>query len=295
MREHLLDLETVVDASADGGVPAATEPAPAGGGDPGGTAAPNAGAAAGTDDGTPSGEPSPGSPSEFNFGEWAATPEGREQLGTTFQSWTQDQQAAADAQAAAEAAAAENPFSDIEEGLGLLGIDPSRFREYIGRENAPLVQVAQRIQAQESNAWVESQLTELGTANPDLLGAGVDALAELTGEDGQALFDVDAVRQANRLAVLHTASVLETTAASNGVQINSADAIKQAVATVSERDQQIGKIAVQRYIREMQGIGGAATDLSGGGSSGVTSSTGLEGGDEMAVARRFAREHGLTR
>lgn len=294
MNIDLYELETAVDASADGGAPAATEPASAGdNGDPAATAAPNAGAAAGTDDGTPSGEPAAGSP--FNFTEWASTPEGREQLGSTFQSWAAEQQAAQAAEAAAAAAAAENPFSDIEEGLGLLGIDPARFREYMGAQNAPLAEAAQEIQAQKSIAWVDGQLSELGAAKPDLLGEGVGKLAELTGEDGSPLFNPDDVLQANKTAVLQAASAIETVAAQAGRQVSSADALKQAVDTVAARDEQIAKIAVERYKRELAGVGTAATDLSGGGASGAVATSGLEGGDEMAVARRFAREHGLTR
>lgn len=294
MKTDLYELETAADASADGGAPAAAEPAPAGdSGDPAATAAPNAGAAAGTDDGTPSGEPAAGSP--FDFSEWAATPEGREQLGTTFQTWASEQQAARDAETAAAAAAAENPFSDIEEGLGLLGIDPARFREYMGVQNAPLAEAAQELQAQKSIAWVDGQLSELGTAKPDLLGEGVGKLAEFTGEDGTPLFNPEEVLQANKTAVLQAASAIETVAAQNGRQVSSADALKQAVETVAGRDEQIAKIAVARYQRELAGVGSAASDLSGGGASGAAASTGLEGGDEMAVARRFAREHGLVR
>lgn len=294
MLNDLILLETTPDAgTGDGGTGDTGSTGDGGTGDGGQSGAGgDAGAAAACTETQPSGDPA--APAAFDFSEWAATPEGREQLGTTFETWAGERQAAETAREAAAAAAAENPFADIEEGLGLLGIDPARFREYMGVANAPLAEAAQEIQAQKSIAWVDSQLTELAGVKPDLLGEGVGKLAEFVGEDGQPLFKPDEVLQANKTAVLQAASAIETVAAANGQQVSSADALKQATETVSARDDQIGKIAVQRYIRELSGVGAAATDLSGNGSSGVTSTTGLEGGDEMAVARRFAREHGLT-
>jgi hypothetical protein len=295
--DDLFELETTPDAgtgdggTGDTGSTGASASDGAGGGGQSGAGG-DAGAAAASTEASASGAPA--APAAFDFNEWASTPEGREQLGSTFESWASDRQAAQAAAEAAAAAAAENPFADIEEGLGLLGIDAARFREYLGVQNAPLTEAAQKIQAQESIAWVDGQLTELATTKPDLLGEGVAKLAEIVGEDGQPLFKADEVLQANKTAVLQAASAIETVAAANGQQVSSADALKQAAETVSARDEQIAKIAVERYKRELGGVGAAATDLTGNGSSGV-GSTGDIGGDEMTVARRIIREAAFGR
>lgn len=289
----LFEFEAVADAGVggDGGVGDAGSGGgdAAGGGDGGqGGAAADAGAAAASTteagDGTPA-------PAAFNFGEWAQTEEGRQELGTTFRSWAEQEQTAAREAELAAQRATENPWTDIEEGLGLLGIDPQRFREYNAHLNAPLTSVAERVQNQEAVQWVDQQLTQIGSAHGDLLGEGVDKLAELVDDEGNQLFNPDEVRGANRTAVLYVASALQNASvdASGNPTLGHDVALSEAAKQVDARDQIVAKIAIQKYIADLENRGSAPRDLSGG-PSGAQLPSGLEGGDELTVARRIIAE-----
>lgn len=294
----LFEQETVADASVggDGGAGSASD---GGSGDGGGQVAPaDAGAAAvgATDGGTPTGDAAAPAAPAFDFGEWSSTPEGRQQLGSTFQTWAQEQAAEQAAQEAAAARAAENPYSDVEEALGLLGIDGGRFREYVGgvngTANAPLFEAANELQTQKSIAWVDQQLAGLGTAHPDLLGEGVDKLAEMVDAEGQPLFDAAEVRDLNRNAVLFGASALSTASldAQGNPTLAHDVALSEAAKQVAARDQIVGKVAVQKYIADLENRGNAPRSVDGNGASGATFLSGTEGGDETTIARRIIQE-----
>lgn len=275
--------------------PAVEPAAPAPAGEPsGGPTATDAGAAVPSPEGEPSGEPA--APAPFNFGEWAQTPEGRQELGSTFQTWAETQASEQAAREAAEARANENPFSDVEEALGLLGIDGGRFREYVGgvngSVNAPLFEAANELQTQKSVAWVDSQLAGLGTAHPDLLGDGVDKLAEIVDAEGNPLFNPEEVRGLNRNAVLFGASALSTASLdANGNPTLAHDvALSEAAKQVAARDEVVGKVAVQKYIADLENRGTAPRSVDGNGAAGGIFPTGIEGGDETHVARRIIAE-----
>lgn len=275
----ILELEAVPDAGAGGEAPPA-DAGSEGGGAAG--AAPDAGAAAGGET-TPV---EPAVPAATPAIDWDS-PEVADRIAHVVEQREQAAaQAAADEQARVEA---QTEWSDVEEGLSLLGIDPSRFKEYLGVQNAPLAQVAEQVQAAEAVKWVDGQLAELGKTHPDLLGPGIESLAEFKTDDGAAMFDPADVSLANRNAVLFAASALEQAARSSGQQIDHGAALSEGAKQVAQRDDLVGKIAVERYKRDLSGSGNAPADISGGG-AGVSRLTGLEGGDELAVARRINAE-----
>lgn len=288
----LYELEAVVDAGVggDGGAGdqgSGGDAAGAGDGGQGGAGA-DAGAAVASTSGAGDGTPAPVA---FDFNEWAQTDEGRQQLGSTFTSWAEQQQAQAREAEAAAARAQENPFSDVEEGLGLLGIDAARFKEYLGVQNAPLMSVAEKVQNQEAVQWVDGQLTSLGQTHPDLLGEGVDKLSELVDDEGAPLFAPDEVRGMNRNAVLYAASALQNASvdATGNPTLGHDVALAEGAKQTAARDQLVAKIAVERFKAELQNSGNAPRDLGGGG-GGAERITGLEGGDELTVARRINAE-----
>lgn len=180
--------------------------------------------------------------------------------------------------------------SALEEKLALLDITPDELREFFGEANAPLREAAQELQNQKLVAQVDTMLTGLGAAHPDLLGDGVAQLAEFVKDDGTPIFDQDEVALANRHAVLFAASALDQAARSAGGSLDNQTALAEAAKQVSTRDKLIGDIAVQRYRRELGGVGNAARDLGNGGSGGTDHASGLEGGDELSIARRFNTE-----
>lgn len=249
----------------------------AGAGDDAGAAGDSAGAGAGDGAGTPV------APS-FNFDEWAASDEGQQQLGETFETWaTRRAEAQAQAEAAAQAAA-QNPFADVEEALGLLGIDPERWAAFNAHINAPALEAAARMQAEQATEWVDQQLTGLGEQHPDLLGT-LEGLAELKNAEGEPLFKPEEVLTANRNAVLFAASALEQAARADGKQLAPDKALALGVEQTMKRDEVIGKIAVEKYKAELSAVGGAARDLTGTGGGG-TERTEVQG-DELALARRL--------
>lgn len=277
IEDLIVELETSPDAGGE--APPASDAGTEGGG--AADAAPDAGAAAGVE---PAGEPA--APAATTPIDWES-PEVQAQL---EQAVERREQAAAQAAAEAQAReAAKTEWSDVEEGLQLLGIDPARFKDYLGVQNAPLAQVAERVQAEEAVKWVDGQLAELGKAHPDLLGSGIAALGELKNDAGEPLFNPDDVSLANRNAVLFAASALRQAAEERGVQVDNAAVITEGAKQVAQRDELVGKIAVERYKRDLAGTGSAPSDISGGG-AGVTHLSGLEGGDELAVARRINAE-----
>jgi hypothetical protein len=279
MKTRLLDLfefEAVLDAPADGGGTPAEPAAPAapdGGGEPAPAGVPAAPAE------PPAGE-TPAAPAI----DWAS-PEAQAAIADVLDA--REQQAEQARQQATLEERQQTEFSDIEEAFGLLGITPDRLNAYLGRLNEPLQAVAEQVQQQQAVEWVDQQLKGLAPAHPDLLGDGLK-LAELTGEDGQPLFNEADVALGNRNAVLFAAAALNQA----GVQDHSA-ALAEAAKQVSARDEMIGRIAVERFKRELQAGGTAAVDLSGGATGGVSRLTGIEGGDELAVARRINAERSV--
>lgn len=185
--------------------------------------------------------------------------------------------------------------SALEEKLALLDITPDELRELFNGDNAPLREAAAELQNQKLAAQVDTMLTGLGAAHPDLLGDGIGALAEFVKDDGSPIFDQDEVALANRNAVLFAASALDQAARSAGGQLDNQTALAEAAKQVSTRDKLVGEIAVQRYMRELSGTGNAARDLGNGGSGGTDHGTGLEGGDELSIARRFNTERAAAR
>lgn len=277
LEDLLVMYEAVLDAPADG-APAPADPAvPDGGGSPA-PADPGIGAA--------DGQPEPASPAAPPPIDWASP----EAQGALQQAIDQREQAQQQAQIEAEqAAAAQHEFSDVEEALSLLGLAPERFQAYLGRANAPLAQVAQQIEQQRVTEWVDGQLTGLGNAHPDLLGDGVTKLSELVNDDGQPLFNTGDVALSNKNAVLFAASALSSAAQQAGQQVDYAATMADGARQVAARDDLIGKIAVERFKQQIA-AGGSAPHVPSGGGSGTTQLSGLEGGDELAVARRIVAE-----
>lgn len=269
--------EAVVDAPADA---PASDPAPAepdGGGEP---AAPTPGAADGIADPTPAATPT--------IDSWLESDEGQQRLNQQFEQWQSQREQAAQAQQEAERRQAEQAteFTDVEEALSLLGLSPDRFRAYIDSANAPLTAVAAKVQAQEAALWVSQSIDALAQTHPDLLSEDLGKLSELVGEDGQPMFDLGQVRESNKIAVTHLADSLQRT-----YRLDNAKAIQESAKAVEARDKTIARIAVERYKQELRTASTARPDLSGGGTNGTTHLTGVEGGDELALARRWSREN----
>jgi hypothetical protein len=212
----------------------------------------------------------------------------------------QREAAAAEQARHAEAAAQQaSEFDDIKEAFSLLGIDTDRFDAFLnarlGNTVAPLAEAAQQFQAEQSMKQITAHLEQLGTQHPDLLGDGIGKLAEITGDDGQPLFNPDQVREQNQSAVISTTvGILEASKdASGNPTIPWTVAAEHAAKAVADRDAVMKRIGVEEFKRQMTGTAGAAVDVTGTGTGGAQRLTGVEGGDELTVARRFAQEHGL--
>lgn len=218
-----------------------------------------------------------------------------------FEQWTAAREQAAQ-QAAAQQAAAEqeqNRFAPVEEALGLLGIDPSEFKAYMQQQVtptlAPLAEAAQQFQNQQSLEQITAALNQLGQSHPDLLGDGVNQLAEFKDDQGQPLFNPAEVRDTNQGAVVSAAvGILEASKDSQGnPTVPWTQAIQQAASTVAARDQIVAKAAVEQYKRQLGAAAGAPRDITNGGTAAGVGSLGDVAGDELAVARRFVQERGL--
>jgi hypothetical protein len=283
MKIDLLELETVADAPIDGGTGEA--PAPVAEPTDGGTPAPADGGA----EPTPAGEP----PAEQPAINWDS-PEARQ----AFEQWQADReaQAAAEAEAAQFGEQQQTKMQAVEEALGLLGLDINDFREALGIDQAiaPLTEVAQEYQQQKAVEQIQDGLKQLGQQHPDLLGDGVNALGELKDEAGNALFNPDEIRQTNQQAVISvTVGVLEASKDPRTGQptIPWTQAAETAAKVVADRDATVRKIAVEQYRRQLEGVSGAPTGVDGGGAGGVARLTGIEGGDETTIARRWLAEN----
>lgn len=275
---HVFDFETVADAPvADAGA-ADTGSASADAGNDGAAAPADVGAATDAAAAPVVAEPTPSidwsSPDAQQALQQAIN--AREQSNLETQRQTEAQEAR------------QTEFSDVEDALGLLGLTPDRIQAYFGRINEPFAQVAAKVQEQEQVAWVTGELGKLGTAHPDLLGEGVDKLSEFIDDDGKPLFDVAEVKQENQRAALYAAAAISQ--ANPG--IDHTVALAEGAKAVAARDAIVGKAAVEQFKRQLSGTGNAAVDIASG-ADGATRITGLEGGDELAFARRFSAEHNL--
>lgn len=280
MDRYLFDFEAVADAA----------PADVGAADPGSASADagDGGAAASPADvGAATSVADPAAPPSAPQIDWDS-PDAQARINAALDAREQAAtQAHADAQRQQEQA---SEFDDIKEAFEMLGIPADRFEAFLanrlGQQTAPFQQAAEKIQQQEQLAWVDSALGQLGTKHVDLLGEGVDKLSELVDDEGKSLFNPDEVRQHNREAVLYAAAGLQ-----NALQLDHGQALTRGADAVAARDAIIGKVAVQQYIRRLETSGAAPTDISGGGATGAGRLTGIEGGDELTIARRWAAEN----
>jgi hypothetical protein len=207
-----------------------------------------------------------------------------------FESYIQqrEQQAQWEAQQAAETEAQQGQFANIEEAFQLLGISPDQLQAYFSQFTAPFQPAIQQFQAQQAWQQVNGYLSgDLATQHPDLLGQGVDALADLTTEDGKPLFNPGEIKTANERAILMAAAGAAQAAQQEGYgNVDTNQLLAFAAEQVRQRDETVGKIAVERYKRELQNAAGAATDVTGTGGQGIPSPRITEG-DELAYARAF--------
>lgn len=274
---RLIDFEPdgdgIPDAAAAPEPPAAPAAAPDGGGGPEPAASPPGAAG----DAAPAA--SPAAPPAIDWG----SADAQAALQAAID---QREQNTAEAQRQAELAAQrQGEFSDIEEAFEMLGVAPDRMRDYLGRANPALAQAAQQFEQQQVLEWVDGQLKTLAATHPDLLGDGIAKLSEFVTDDGAPIFNSDDISLSNRNAVLFAASALQQA----GIADHSS-AITEAAKQVTARDEQVGKIAVERYKQSLRSVGTAPNLPSGGGTGGSTQLSGLEGGDELAVARRINAE-----
>lgn len=240
------------------------------------------------------GEATAGPPATPTPVDWNS-PEARQ----AFEQWQAERdQAAQQAELeAAQQAQRQGRFSQIEDGLAMLGIDPAEFKDYmqslVGPNLQPLAEAAQQYQAEQSVRQINEQLAQLGASHPGLLGDDVGKLADFKTDDGQPLFNVGDIKQQNQSAVVSaTVGILEASKDATGQPtVPWTTALEHAAKTVQARDEIIKQIGREEFKRELAGVSAAATDITGGGTGGAARVTGVEGGDEIALARRWASEN----